>query len=352
MPPTSHSYYPALDSLRAIAILLVIIGHWLPYDHTLNSFLTNGPLGVVLFFVLSGYLITGILLGEKEKLDAEQRSIGQIFKSFYLKRSLRIFPIYYLTLLFLLFVYQIPDVKEYFWWHFFYASNFLFYLTKTWYSEYVSPLWSLSVEEQFYLFWPFAILFSTKRKFLWWLILCIAAGTLFRMLPENVHAKPYSFLQFLMPSCIDCFALGGLIAYVQRFYPEKLTLFRRVFLLLTAVGLFYFLIIVQMYGFQDFVTAVFNRSIFSCFAAAYILYVISPRQEETVLSKTLENSLLVFIGKISYSMYLWHNLIPYMLQIESQEKRFLARLGILIAVSTFSYFVLERPLLSLKKYVK
>jgi peptidoglycan/LPS O-acetylase OafA/YrhL len=349
--PTPHIYYPALDTLRAIAILLVIIGHWLPYQHILNSFLTNGPLGVVLFFVLSGYLITGILLNEKTKLDAKQKTVGGIFKSFYIKRSLRIFPIYYLTLLYLL-IMHIPDVTEYFWWHFFYGSNFLFYFSKSFFSEYVSPLWSLSVEEQFYLFWPFIILFSSRKQLLGWFVVCVIAGTALRMMPESLHEKPFSYFQFLMPTCIDCFAVGGIIAYVQRFHSEKLALFKKVCIGLAFAGLAYLLLVVQMYGPNDFVTVVFNRTIFSCFAAAFILYVITPQAEESLLHKNLENSLLVYIGKISYSMYLWHNLIPYFLEIESEGKRFFVRLGVLIALSTLSYFALEKPLLSLKKYVK
>lgn len=346
-----HTYYPGLDTLRAIAIVLVILSHWLPYEHVLNSFFPNGPMGVTLFFVLSGFLITGILVNEKQKLELGKKSMKAIFKGFYLKRSLRIFPIYYLTLVAMLLL-QIPEVKAYFWWHFSYASNILFYLKKSFINEYVSPLWSLSVEEQFYLFWPIMILFSNKRWLLFWLCLGVVAGTCSRMLPENMTEKPFSYKQFLMPSCIDCFAIGGLIAYVQRFYPEKLILARKTTITIAFGGLFYLLFAIYMFGENEFFRVVFSRNIFSSFAAAFILYMITQESEKSLLAKTIEYDFFVFIGKISYSMYLWHNLIPYFEFIKPDGQRFFARLAILIFLSTISYYILEKPLLSLKKHTK
>ena len=350
LKPT-HTYYPGLDTLRAIAIILVIFSHWLPYEHFVNSFLPNGPLGVTLFFVLSGFLITGILLNEKTKLELGQKSISAIFKAFYLKRSLRIFPIYYLTLVAMLLL-QIPEVKTYFWWHFSYASNILFYLKKSFVNEYVSPLWSLSVEEQFYVFWPFMILFSNKRWLLFWLALSIIIGTTFRMFPENITDKPFSYMQFLMPSCVDCFAIGGLIAYIQRFHLNKLILARKISTSLAFAGMFYFFFAVHMFGENEFVRIVFNRTIFSMFAVAFILFIITQDIEKSLLAKVVEYDFFVFIGKISYSLYLWHILIPHLEFIKQDGQRFFTRLIILFILSTLSFFLLEKPLLSLKKYVK
>jgi peptidoglycan/LPS O-acetylase OafA/YrhL len=349
-PSGDHTYYPGLDSLRTIAILLVIFSHWLPYDNIINSFVPNGPMGVVLFFVLSGYLITGILLHEKEQHQLGRKSYGKILKSFYLKRSLRIFPIYYITLGVMLLM-GIPDVREFFWWHFGYASNFLFYLKKSWMSEYVSPLWSLSVEEQFYIFWPFLILFSNRKLVLVWLFICLFTGTALRMLPVNLDVHPYSFAQFLTPYCIDCFAVGGLIAYVRRYCPEKLMILKRVFLVIALAGITYLFFIIPSYGHIHFINVVFNRNIYSSFAAVYIIFVITQPEKKNWLAQDLEHGLPVYIGKISYSMYLWHNLIPYFESVESAHQRFFIRLALLIVLSSISYFLLERPLLSLKKYI-
>ena len=93
-------YIPQFDSIRAIAVLLVIIHHWFPENKVLN-FLPNGPLGVNTFFVLSGFLITGILLKSRKLVESGSKGKSTVFKNFYIRRSLRIFPIYYLLLLIL-----------------------------------------------------------------------------------------------------------------------------------------------------------------------------------------------------------------------------------------------------------
>jgi peptidoglycan/LPS O-acetylase OafA/YrhL len=285
-----HIYYPSLDTLRAIAIIMVIISHWLPYYHPLNTFLPLGPMGVTLFFVLSGFLITGILLNEKTKKDLLQRTSWQIFKSFYFKRSIRIFPLYYLTLVVLLLM-NVPNMAKYWGWHFGYASNFLFYLEKSFTNDYVAPLWSLSVEEQFYFIWPFAILFSSRRYMLVWLVLAVVSGTAFRMLPANFTDKPFSYLQFLTPACIDCFAVGGLIAYIQYHYPEKLNNTRKNFVVIVIV-VFY----VLMRNTNEFIKIVFNRNMYACIAGAYILLMITKNETENIGYKILEFEPLVFIG--------------------------------------------------------
>src|SRR4051812_36933857 len=95
-------YIKQLDSLRAIAALLVVIWHWLPNSRHLNA-LNNGSIGVNIFFVLSGFLITTILLKNRSDAENLHRNKLLVFKNFYVRRALRIFPIYYLTILFILF---------------------------------------------------------------------------------------------------------------------------------------------------------------------------------------------------------------------------------------------------------
>jgi len=89
-----HNYLPQLDGIRTIAIGLVLIFHWLPTNHWVNT-LPNGTIGVTLFFVLSGFLITDILI--KNKTESLGDAV-QVYKNFMIRRALRIFPIYYLTL--------------------------------------------------------------------------------------------------------------------------------------------------------------------------------------------------------------------------------------------------------------
>jgi peptidoglycan/LPS O-acetylase OafA/YrhL len=177
MRKLNEQYFPQLDSLRAIAVLLVIISHWFSAQHFLNRYVPNGIFGVTLFFVLSGFLITSILLKIKTKLEAGG-SHGEAFKVFYVRRSLRIFPAYYL-LLFILVVLNLASVRDSFWWHFFYVSNFYFWI-KGAFAGSLSHLWSLAVEEQFYFVWPAIILLVPWRFLTSVLLAGVLTGFLFR----------------------------------------------------------------------------------------------------------------------------------------------------------------------------
>ena len=113
-----HNYLPQLDGIRTIAIGLVLIFHWLPTNHWVNT-LPNGTIGVTLFFVLSGFLITYLLLLEQEKG-------GIIIRKFYIRRILRIWPVYYLylfiSLLFVYFIYNQVDLYSTLFYVFFAAN--------------------------------------------------------------------------------------------------------------------------------------------------------------------------------------------------------------------------------------
>ena len=205
-------YMPQLDSLRAIAVILVLISHWFSDKHFLNRYTGTGILGVTLFFVLSGFLITRILLRSKITIEnggSEKRA----FATFYIRRSLRIFPVYYL-LLFVLLVFNMAEIRETFWWHFFYGSNFFFWL-KGEFGGHLSHLWSLSVEEQFYLFWPTVIFFIPKKYIPHALFIGAISAILFRYFitkpEENVLGR------ILMPGSLDSFCFGGLFAYGRQF---------------------------------------------------------------------------------------------------------------------------------------
>ncbi len=155
-------YIPQFDSLRAIAVLLVIVHHWVPENSILN-YTPNGPLGVNIFFVLSGFLITGILLKSKKQVETHGLARKTVFRNFYIRRTLRIFPIYYLLLIVLWYL-KDPSIQKDGVYYFTYTSNFLFY-SEQFFPGRLAHLWPLAVEEQFYIIWPFLIIF-TLRKYL------------------------------------------------------------------------------------------------------------------------------------------------------------------------------------------
>ena len=146
-------YYPKLNSLRAIAIILVLIEH---FAYAIGSHFSAGYYGVDLFFVLSGFLITNILLKKNDNTNFKN------WVNFIGRRALRIFPIYYLTILVLL-IFDYQPLKQELLYVATYTYNYAWVYYKLPLSN-ISHFWSLAVEEQFYLVWPIIILMFLKFK--------------------------------------------------------------------------------------------------------------------------------------------------------------------------------------------
>ena len=167
---------PHLDGLRALAVGAVLMEHfWAPW--AIESRVPLGAIGVRLFFVLSGFLITAILLNAKARVEAGTRSTRSEMARFYARRALRLFPIFYLTIAVAAFA-GIQIVRDSLWWHLFYTSN-LFLAVKASWSGPIAHFWSLAVEEQFYFIWP-AVVLLCPRKWLIRIATCgIAAAVVF-----------------------------------------------------------------------------------------------------------------------------------------------------------------------------
>lgn len=347
----AKGYMPQLDALRAIAVILVIISHWFSKTHFLNRFTPNGMMGVTLFFVLSGFLITGILLRSKSGID-EGKSVAQAFKVFYIRRALRIFPVYYLLLLILV-TFNIAAIRESFWWHFFYASNFHFWLQDAWAGQ-LSHFWSLAVEEQFYLVWPAVIFFTPTRLIPHALLSGILIAVLFRYLVVTPHDE---MGRLLMPGSLDSFCIGGLFAFGRLSKPGW---FRRYYTNRTkfVAGAFVLLVLVHLHFFAGLRLDVHRTFYLFLLSVAFGIFIdrASEPVNTPVIKNILNNGVVIYIGKISYGIYLIHNFIPYFygLQIPFlsvsisiyviQVLRFL----IVIGLASLSWFLLEKPILRLK----
>ena len=217
---------PALDALRGIAIVLVLLYHFAPSRLVVSpparaalSVLQVGWVGVDLFFVLSGFLITGILL--------DGRGDRQLLPRFYARRALRLLPLYYGTLLVLLVVALVvrradaasqssAAFLEHQWWYWLHAANVLAAQHTQWAGEsWVQHFWSLAVEEQFYLLWPPVVLLLPAR----WLPRAIGAilvGALaLRIWLAVVLDQPVAAF-VLMPARADSLAVGALLAVAWR----------------------------------------------------------------------------------------------------------------------------------------
>jgi len=347
-----------LDSLRAVAVFLVILSHWLPARHFINK-VPNGAIGVDIFFVLSGFLITRILF--ESRLKAEQLSISKItaFKNFFFRRALRIFPIYYLTI-FTLFIFHEwtgTNIKSAFIYFVTYTSNFYFFQLQAW-DGMISHFWSLAVEEQFYLFWPWIILFLNKKYLPQVILFFIAIGICSQYLLHEMELG-----DIFTTSCFDAFGFGALLSWLTIFKPQALMLFYKIIRWLALACFIVFMIGVfqQQWIYIPLRTLV---SVIALWMITYIVYM-DKEQRPLQLSFILNNKLLLFIGKISYGVYLYHRILPSLttevlnryinnhLPLASKHiiyVLFMENFILLILLAWLSWNIIEAPLLKLKKY--
>jgi peptidoglycan/LPS O-acetylase OafA/YrhL len=350
-----RSYMVQLDALRALAVFGVLVSHFLPESLPVNAILQPGSLGVRLFFVLSGFLITGILLDCKAKIDEEGQAAGFTIRQFYIRRFLRIFPIYYLTL-FVALAFQVESVRKAFLWHFAYLSNVYFQVQGSWDNE-TAHFWSLSVEEQFYLFWPCIILF-VPRKYLHPVILAaIAIAPIFKIIYLTVSRVDIN-LGVLMPfSFLDSLALGGLLA----FYNERDDRLHKkwLFRLSMWVGgpLFVALHLVRATNMTSSWELVANPII-----ALFFVGIIDRASKGFGgwVGKLMELKILIYFGKISYGIYVYHLFMP-LLTLKSfalfglpYPRHFLLNFCLntvaTLVVAIASWHLIEKPINQFKRH--
>ncbi|WP_266366277.1 acyltransferase family protein [Tellurirhabdus rosea] len=300
---TEKNYLAQLDGLRFVAVTLVMLDHWLGERVRLPL----GYFGVNLFFVLSGFLITRILLHSKTKDRKLERGHGHSLKQFYIRRSLRIFPIYYLTL-FVLAAVSFPAVREYLVWFLTYTQNIWIALHQTWFGA-VDHLWSLAVEEQFYIFFPFLVFYTPDRYLLRMLGLLVAIAFLLRLYLFLTGAA--WMVQFvMMPTCLDAFGLGGVLAWLMVNHRDRFEkLAGNGWLLALSFGLYvadlYFLKTLEPA--RNLFTDVMDRFFTSLFCFFLIGGAVVGYRG---LTRTfLEHPLSNYLGRISYGLYLFHNIV-------------------------------------------
>ena len=192
-----------LDALRAIAVTMVLYSHF--YAAGGSSFW--GHIGVRLFFVLSGFLITRLLL---EARAAAAFETGPALKAFYIRRALRIFPPYFAVLAFVWLV-DLEQSRGSLVWHALYLSNFWYALQNNWNPWVLCHFWSLSIEEQFYLAWPLVVLLVPRRRFEQICIGVIALSLAYRFY-WPLTANTALARDLLPPASMDALATGALLA--------------------------------------------------------------------------------------------------------------------------------------------
>lgn len=297
------AHYPSLDGLRGIAILMVIIYHF-GANHFFRPyyFLFSGELGVNIFFVISGFLITTLLL--KEKLKYGKVSL----RHFYSRRALRIIPVAYLFLLVMIVlnsIYKLGLSGSNF------AASFLFYKNLPYQSDfYTGHFWSLAAEVQFYLIAP-VLLISNTNRYTIAAILIVIAVTLISLLgfyyPGIMHGNRAVY--YLTKGCMYFFWNGPFIVLIGSLLA--IFLFKGIISIKKTNGnyLLSFVLLIIVLTINNRLSLLYFKYVSEFAAALLTAWIILLNLRTTnLLSAILENRVLVKIGVISYSLYVWQQL--------------------------------------------
>jgi peptidoglycan/LPS O-acetylase OafA/YrhL len=343
--PAPRDHLPQLDGLRAAAVLAVIGHHTLPGP--LVSALNPGAAGVRIFFVLSGFLITGILLGAREGI-ARGDSAGQALRSFYARRLLRIFPLYYFALAVVLLL-GVAEARAGAGWHLAYLSNI--YGVRNGWLGHLAHFWSLAVEEQFYLVWPALVLFLPRCWLRGLFLLAVAAGPISRLIAYRAVGD-VSLASILTPSCLDSLGLGAFLAYTRREHgvgaAGNLGAFGRSLglpLLLAVDGY-------RMLFGEGFVTVAFRDTALAL--VGLWLVQSSAAGWGGTAGRVLSCRPMVYLGTISYGVYVWHGLAPIALPdvswLAAGPIKFLVVAVCSVVLASATWFLFEKRLNELKRY--
>jgi peptidoglycan/LPS O-acetylase OafA/YrhL len=393
-------YFKGLDSLRFFAALAVFFthvelikkftgfgSHWIDPEERITKFTVfqsvmskeidplspliaySSALGVVFFFVLSGFLITYLLLKEKESNKTVQ--IGK----FYLRRAFRIWPLYYL--IFILGFFVLPNLELFavpgqdvffnqnFWGNLLLYAFFMPNLAFSIYTTAVPNIgqsWSIGVEEQFYLLWPLLLRKSKNvlKSILW------IAGSIIALKGIILLSFPFIKLdalvvikKFLAMSKLECMALGGLGAYIL--FNRKEELLRIIFKPISQI-MAVIVIPILIY----FIPTAFEDVLHLLFSVSFLVIILNVAGNEKVLLR-FENRVLQYLGRISYGLYMFHVMCTVFTihildkyigldnDITTTQHILLYGISFLltVAVSSLSYHIFEKAFIRLKdKYAQ
>jgi peptidoglycan/LPS O-acetylase OafA/YrhL len=357
-----------LDVVRTLAAFMVIIDH--NFFHRLFPFARYSPFGytgVVIFFVISGYLITYGLLADRQKALALKVGMGKVYQFFFLKRALRILPLYYLIVL-LAYLTHLEPVYSYIEYFLFHVGTVAIFLERD-FGRSVGHLWSLNIEEQFYLIWPFVIIIAARfRRQPQVILVAIILGILFRGYLTKYVDNDIVFTKLWLLSNIDFLAMGALLAYYRFKFDKDWRLpgwAKLAVLVAFVVNLILLIFKYDWYLFNDFTLVFFG--IFCLFLVSEAGYIKLP-----LLASIFNSRALQYLGRISYGLYLYHLPIPiwykmfsdyclahhwyipgthaplafYMVSSLFMQIYFL---GITILVSTLSFYFFEKPIMELRR---
>jgi peptidoglycan/LPS O-acetylase OafA/YrhL len=323
---------PEMDGLRALAVFSVLYQHWF------HPVISVGSWGVILFFVISGFLITRSLLTLRENGMPLRDAAVQFFT----RRALRLFPAYYLVLA--LGVALSPEVLDHWAFYAAYLSNVLLAVGGKFIP--LTPTWSLAVEEQFYIFWFFAVICMPVRLLRGSLIVTVSIAIAFRVIfvtPGHVMAI------YLLPSCGDALAIGALLCLAER--AGWVIIRGAGFLASTCLAIAVALSLSE--SVSSSIAFALSPLLIAC-ASGWAVW-----QSRTGfggwVGTLLGSRPVAYLGQISYGIYLYHMVtnelfhkVPFLWRLGGTDwPRFCVHVVMTVALAALSYHVMEQPLLGL-----
>ncbi|WP_460972038.1 acyltransferase family protein [Spirosoma migulaei] len=351
----------SIDGLRAIAICMVLLGHTseqMPSfitDNFIFRSLSNGSLGVKVFFVISGYLITKLLLAEKEK----QGNIN--IKYFYLRRIFRIFPVFYLYILTILLLkwfvfseifssYYLVILASLYLWNYkhFFSYSSMPSDNGNWF---FGHFWSLSMEEQFYLLWPITFQKLRKERLIQLVTAILIVMPLIRLATYFFMPNSRGQITMMLQTGGDAILTGCLGALLE---PKILASKRISFIVNNNLLMFFIVLILflpiplldkRMLGGYNMLIGPTLKNII------ILLILFWSINTPSIVSRILNSRPFVQVGVLSYSLYVWQQLF-LTTKINSWTNIFPQNLLIVFVVAFFSYYMIEKPILKLKARYK
>jgi peptidoglycan/LPS O-acetylase OafA/YrhL len=356
---TSPTYRPQLDGIRTFAVGAVLLQHFVGFENLPGVLgrMPWGNMGVKLFFVLSGFLITAILLRSRDATEAVQTNKWLAARQFYIRRFLRIFPLYYFVLAVCVAI-NVHPVREIFWWLVTYTVNIYAAIQGRW-MDYYAHLWSLAVEEQFYIVWPWFVLFAPRRRLILIMLAMVALGIGWR---GFAYARGFNFISIYHVSfaCLDTLGLGSLLAWVHHSATSKRKIQRFLTRLVFPAGL---LGAAAVFALADLgISGPPFVLLFETFTGLFFCWLVNGawvgfRGPGGAL---LESRPLVYCGKISYGIYIYQPFAGALVKRLCDGIGYnLAQPGwlnlmLVAAASVFmasvSWYLLEKPISKLKRY--